>query len=183
MLQILMSMPMAIFFYRTVFQIEFMTNLHVLAIYLVLGIGADDLFVFYDVRTAAAMPSRHFAPVVIACGSNRVCCIIFFQAWLQAAADHAPAPPGASKQMIDIYRLDHAYKRAGGAMLTTSFTTAIAFMATATSPVMPISAFGCAQRFRFSKQRVFWAVVLQLLHRSFILVSVWPGSTRHALSS
>jgi hypothetical protein len=28
--------------------IEFLTNLHVLSIYLVLGIGADDLFVFYD---------------------------------------------------------------------------------------------------------------------------------------
>lgn len=37
-------MPMALFIYRTVFKVEFVTQLHVLAIYLVLGIGADDLF-------------------------------------------------------------------------------------------------------------------------------------------
>ena len=29
-------------------SVEFVTQMHVLSIYLVLGIGADDLFVFYD---------------------------------------------------------------------------------------------------------------------------------------
>ena len=48
MIQILLSMPCALFVYRTIFGVEFVTQLHVLAIYLVLGIGADDLFVFYD---------------------------------------------------------------------------------------------------------------------------------------
>lgn len=105
MLQILLSMPCALFVYRTIFGVEFVTQLHVLAIYLVLGIGADDLFVFYD-------------------------------AWLQSAHE-APDISGS-----DVTRMNYAYKRAAGAMLTTSFTTSIAFIATASSPVMPISAFG-----------------------------------------
>ena len=105
MLQILMSMPCSLFIYRTILGVEFVTQLHVLSIYLVLGIGADDLFVFYD-------------------------------AWMQSALE----PPSISGS--DLTRLNYAYQRAAGAMLTTSFTTAIAFIATASSPVMPISAFG-----------------------------------------
>ena len=63
-------------------------QLHVLAIYLVLGIGADDLFVFYD-------------------------------AWLQS--NHEPPHISGS----DLTRMNYAYQRAAGAMLTTSFTTSV----------------------------------------------------------
>jgi hypothetical protein len=105
MLQILMSMPTSLFIYRTVCGIDFVTQLHVLGVYLVLGIGADDLFVFFD-------------------------------AWLQSGY----APPEISRCVLT--RMDYAYRRAAGAMFTTSFTTAIAFIATASSPIMPISAFG-----------------------------------------
>eukprot|EP01050_Picozoa_sp_SAG11_P004863 SAG11_NODE_322_length_10757_cov_2.841809_4_plen_494_part_00 len=105
MLQILMSMPTSLFIYRTICGVDFLTQLHVLSVYLVLGIGADDLFVFFD-------------------------------AWRQSGY----APPAISGSLLT--RLDYAYKRAAGAMFTTSFTTAVAFIATASSPVMPISAFG-----------------------------------------
>ena len=105
MIQILMSMPLSLFIYRTIFGVEFVTQLHVLAIYLVLGIGADDLFVFFD-------------------------------AWLQSAY------AGEAISSSVLTRMDYTLRRAAGAMFTTSFTTAIAFIATATSPVMPISAFG-----------------------------------------
>ena len=105
MLQILFSLPTALFFYRTLLQIEFVTQMHVLSIYLVLGIGADDLFVFFD-------------------------------AWVQSEHE----PPRVSSTLLG--RMDYTYKRAASAMLTTSFTTAVAFVTTATSPVMPISAFG-----------------------------------------
>jgi len=44
-------------------------------------------------------------------------------------------------------------RRAAGAMLTTSFTTAVAFLATATSPVMPISAFGL-----YAGGRTLWSI-------------------------
>ena len=45
MLQILISFPSTYFFYRLIFQIEHFGTLQVLAIYVILGIGADDIFV------------------------------------------------------------------------------------------------------------------------------------------
>jgi hypothetical protein len=48
MVQIILSLPCTLFFYRVIFGIDFLTQMHVLSIYLVLGIGADDLFVFFD---------------------------------------------------------------------------------------------------------------------------------------
>ena len=48
MLQIILTLPLALFIYRGILQITFFNQLHVLAIYLVLGIGADDIFVFMD---------------------------------------------------------------------------------------------------------------------------------------
>ena len=48
MAQIMMSLPVAFFIYRVIFGITFYTQLHILAIFLVLGVGADDVFVFVD---------------------------------------------------------------------------------------------------------------------------------------
>ena len=48
MMQILFSLPITYFFYRFVFQVPFYTQLHILTIFLVLGIGADDIFVLTD---------------------------------------------------------------------------------------------------------------------------------------
>ena len=48
MLQIIFSMPAAFLVYRFVFGINYFTQLHGCAIFLALGIGADDIFVFSD---------------------------------------------------------------------------------------------------------------------------------------
>lgn len=48
MLQIIFSMPTAFLVYRYVFGINYFTQLHGCAIFLALGIGADDIFVFSD---------------------------------------------------------------------------------------------------------------------------------------
>lgn len=48
MAQILLSLPVAFFIYRLIFQITFFTQLHILSVFLVLGIGADDIFVLVD---------------------------------------------------------------------------------------------------------------------------------------
>jgi hypothetical protein len=48
MLQIILTLPVSLFVYRGIFRVTFFNQLHVLAIYLVLGIGADDIFVFVD---------------------------------------------------------------------------------------------------------------------------------------
>jgi len=46
--QILLSFPTTYFFYRVVFGIIHFGTLQTLAIYLLLGIGSDDIFIFYD---------------------------------------------------------------------------------------------------------------------------------------
>jgi hypothetical protein len=48
MLQILLSFPVTYFFYRMVCNIRHFGTLQVLAVYVILGIGADDIFVLYD---------------------------------------------------------------------------------------------------------------------------------------
>ena len=57
MLQILLSFPVTYFFYRVVLQISHFGTLQVLAVYVILGIGADDIFVLYDAFQQA--PRRH----------------------------------------------------------------------------------------------------------------------------
>ena len=103
MLQIVFSMPMAFLIYRFVFGINYFTQLHGTAIFLALGIGADDIFVFTD-------------------------------AWKQSKF----------VENIDnkLQRLQFTFSRTKIAVFNTSFTTTVAFLATAISPVMPISSFG-----------------------------------------
>jgi hypothetical protein len=48
MYQILFSLPVTMVFYRWVFQVDYFEFLHILIVYLVLGIGADNVFVFID---------------------------------------------------------------------------------------------------------------------------------------
>ena len=134
MLQVLCSLPIALFLYRTVAGITFITQMHILSIYLVLGIGADDLFVFYD-------------------------------AWIQSEFE-----PAHNANMVE--RMDYTYKRAATAMLTTSFTTCIAFIATAVSPLMPLSAFGL-----FASCAVFLNYVLVMLVFP-CLVYIWEITGR-----
>lgn len=120
MLQILFSLPCTLFVYRIIFGITFLTQMHVLSIFLVLGIGADDLFVFYD----AWLQSQHLVPKHA------------------AGAMEGDSDGVTVTQQRYIARMDYTYKRAAKAMLTTSFTTCVAFLATAASPLMPLSAFG-----------------------------------------
>eukprot|EP01083_Nonionella_stella_P213439 769854_1 len=48
MLEIYMSMPFAFFIFNIVFRVEFVQEIHFLTIFVLLGIGADDAFVFTD---------------------------------------------------------------------------------------------------------------------------------------
>ena len=104
MVEIILSIPLAFFFYRCVFQVQYFSNMHILAIFVLLGIGADDVFVFSD-------------------------------AFKQSAEE---AHLGGSLER----RIEYATLRASKAVFVTSFTTTIAFLATALSPIMPISTFG-----------------------------------------
>lgn len=100
-LQIILSLPMALFFYAPF--IPYFSNLHLLALFLCLGVGADDVFVFMD-------------------------------AWRQSALQPSLRTLSA--------RMAYTYERTFYTVLNTSFTTAIAFFASATASIMPIASFG-----------------------------------------
>ena len=99
-----MSLPTAYFLYRCIFQFKSFAGLNAMALFIILAIGADDIFVFYD-------------------------------AWEQSAWQ-----PELCVSLTK--RMDWVYRRAGKAMFITSFTTMCAFIATATSPIVPIQSFG-----------------------------------------
>ena len=88
--------------YRVVLDFQYFGIFHVLAIFILLCIGADDIFVFFDTWKFSA---HHSYPSVA-------------------------------------HRLSDCYRKAGGAMLYTSLTTAVAFAVSASSPMLAISSFG-----------------------------------------
>merc|ERR1719223_831609 len=110
MLQIVLSLPFARLFYSIIGQVAYFSTLQSLVIFLVLGIGADDVFVLVD-------------------------------GWRQSQVD-VPRLPGEDDEALLHRRLAACYSRTMQAVFNTSFTTAMAFVSTAISPVMPISAFG-----------------------------------------
>mmetsp|Transcript_73571 Transcript_73571/g.185940 ORF Transcript_73571/g.185940 Transcript_73571/m.185940 type:complete len:1090 (+) Transcript_73571:76-3345(+) len=116
LLQILFSIPVAFSVYRFVLNISYFQQLHGILIFIMLGVGSDDVFVFSD-------------------------------AWQQSEelvsnADH-PSDDANDKATKDLTaRLALAYQRAMVSVFNTSFTTAVAFLATAISPIIPIRTMG-----------------------------------------
>ena len=104
MLMILMSFPVTYMIYTGVFQVTMNTTLNQLTIFIVLGIAADDIFVYCD-------------------------------AWKQSAFIKFIAND-------EKRRTAYAFKRSFRAILVTSSTTAVAFLANAMSDIRPIRAFG-----------------------------------------
>lgn len=116
LLQIMFSIPVAFFFYRFVGQITFFQQLHAILIFIMLGIGADSVFVFSD-------------------------------AWHQSEellrdAKTSIKIQGSDKISILAARIALAYQRTLVSVFNTSFTTGVAFLATAISPIMPIHTMG-----------------------------------------
>jgi hypothetical protein len=114
MFMIFTSIPFAIFIYKGFYRISFFSELHSLAIFIVLGVGADDVFVLSDSwkMTALTYP-----------GSLRL-------------------PNGDLNRKLIHRRLYDCYKHTLATVFNTSLTTAVAFLATGLSPLMPISSFG-----------------------------------------
>ncbi|CAD7699178.1 unnamed protein product [Ostreobium quekettii] len=102
--EIFFAFPAGAFIYRQIFGIEFFAQLHILVIFILLGLGADDVFVFTD------------------------------------AFKQSESMPGVGINLQD--RLQYTAHRASKAVFVTSFTTAAAFFASATSELMPMASFG-----------------------------------------
>ena len=108
MLQILLSLPVTYTIYSLF--VPYFSQMHILATFLVLGVGADDVFVMTD-------------------------------GWKQSVRDVIPVPGETRRERLT-RRMAYAYGRTASAVFNTSFTTAMAFVSTAISPIMTISAFG-----------------------------------------
>jgi hypothetical protein len=162
MLQILISLPIAIFIYRVMFGIDFFQTLHALAIFVILGIGADNIFVFIDAvskrRSFLCNEQRH--PSMMQ--PNLLMPLQFEQAptksadmYLAAAGVAGGVQAGLASGSHELNlkakgalyahltdRLAYTFKRAVHATAVTSGTTIAAFLATAISPILPIGTFG-----------------------------------------
>ena len=58
MFEILISFPIALVIYRLIFRIEYVGNITGLSIFILLGIGADDIFVYFDAYRQSAHEPR-----------------------------------------------------------------------------------------------------------------------------
>eukprot|EP01049_Picozoa_sp_SAG25_P006437 SAG25_NODE_484_length_7474_cov_11.267823_3_plen_954_part_00 len=103
MIHIMMSVPVSLSIYLGPFGFNRFNTLCPLGIFVILGIGADDIFIMVD-------------------------------CWKQSIRYFDPE---------DLHlRMAWTWKRASHAMLTTTLTTAAAFMANGMSPIPPIAVFG-----------------------------------------
>ena len=55
LLFIFSSAPVAMFVYKCIFRIFYFDFIHILAVFLLLGIGADDVFVVFDAWKQSAL--------------------------------------------------------------------------------------------------------------------------------
>ncbi|GBG34318.1 Protein dispatched-like 1 [Hondaea fermentalgiana] len=123
---ILASIPVALFVYTAICQIHYFTNVHIVIFFLILGIGADDLLVFVD---AFIQSERYW------------CSIRGIRTKKQAEVVNVYGTGNADAEVL-IARLVYTYKAAVAAIMSTSATTAGAFLATGISPIAPIASFG-----------------------------------------
>mmetsp|Transcript_8463 Transcript_8463/g.34825 ORF Transcript_8463/g.34825 Transcript_8463/m.34825 type:complete len:1206 (+) Transcript_8463:235-3852(+) len=87
MLQILFSLPLSLFFYRVVLQLKYISIMQNLVIFVILGIGADDIFVYFDTwnasathdyKTVAHRMSHVYAHAAVAMGVTSATTILAF---------------------------------------------------------------------------------------------------------
>lgn len=179
MWQILMSFPLSYAFMNLLFLgTPYFAQIHILAIFLILGIGADDIFVFIDAwkQTAELTPPQvhahaqneiRFSKCVAENRSQQsatrinqsICSISLTKFCFVKFCRQGPdvARVGGMARAREIQRLRVTYKRSAQAVFNTSFTTMVAFIATAVSPIVPISSFGL-----FAALAILWNYIFVL---------------------
>ena len=124
MLMMAASFPPVTLLYRTCFGTS-MSLMNIVAVWLILGIGTDDVFIYVDMWAQYAQ--RRSATLT---------------AGKTVEADSVtPAPVDLSLAGLSA-RLAWTHRKAASAMLVTSFTTAAGFFSTSVSLLLPIRQFG-----------------------------------------
>ena len=118
MLMMAAAFPPVTLAYRTLFGTS-MSLMNVVSVWLILGIGTDDVFIYVD------MWAQYAAATAI--GAK--------------AVDPSTAAVDLSQAGLSA-RLSWTYRKAASAMLVTSFTTAAGFFSTSVSLLLPIRQFG-----------------------------------------
>jgi len=126
MFAILFSVPFSLFIYSGLFGIEYFTNIHIVTVFLILGVGADGIFVFVDAWKQSDDSWRAVLDVEDPDEAEKL----------------NRYGTGSSHTEVLIARLSYTYSRAVVAIFNTSVTTCGAFLATGVSPVTPVAAFG-----------------------------------------
>lgn len=106
-----LSFPVTLLITRFIFRVDYFTPLNLVAIFVILGISADDIFVFMDT-------------------------------WNQTKQYELLNPDTENRQNNLQLRMNYTWRRTTKSIFSTSFTTAVAFLATGFSKIMPIAAFG-----------------------------------------
>ena len=117
--------------YRCIIDFQYFGLFHILTIFIILGIGADDLFVFYD-------------------------------AWRLTAFSSYPSLA---------HRLNDAYSKSCTSMFVTSLTTAVAFAASALTPLLATKSFGVFAAilvfYNYFSVILFFPTVVMVYHLKF----------------
>ena len=117
--------------YRCIIDFQYFGLFHIITMFIILGIGADDLFVFYD-------------------------------AWRLTAFSSYPSLA---------HRLNDAYSKSSRSMFITSLTTAVAFAASALSPLLATKSFGVFAAilvfYNYFSVIIFFPTVVMVYHLKF----------------
>ena len=141
---IMLSFPFAYFIYYFIFGIAYFDLLSAMIVFVLLGVGADDIFVFtgmYQLLYFCLVTQNTVGVQRLTSTTKKECLFgfIFFcclvDAWHQSV--HFVKDPNDH-----VERMTFTYRRASNAMLVTQTTTFFAFLATAFSRLLPVAAFG-----------------------------------------
>lgn len=130
--QILLSIPYSAIWYVLGLRVTYFAAIHTAALFMIIGIGADDVFVYVDAYSQARRLVKQIKLRELAMRTRRT---------RNDYADVDIAEVTLNRDDLKLI-LYYAFLRTKNAVAATSFTTAFAFICMAVSPIMPLSAFG-----------------------------------------
>lgn len=135
--------------------IDYFNSVHVIAIFLLLGVGADNIFVFVDAWKQSEQLWTNYRGI---------------RTKEEALTLNVYGTNDEELEVL-IARLSYTYSRSSGAIFNTSSTTAAAFFATASSPIVPVAAFGIYAAIAIIVNFI-WLLVLQptlvMIHHFYV---------------
>uniref|UniRef100_A0A182NZ92 SSD domain-containing protein n=1 Tax=Anopheles dirus TaxID=7168 RepID=A0A182NZ92_9DIPT len=127
------SLGIAYFIYSFIFELTFFPFMNLLAVIVVVGIGADDAFIFLKIWQCTVADRMK-------CGGGIVIPIVPSTSSCNSEASGAGGRSGASDTLVEI--MGSTLRHAALSMLVTSLTTAAAFYASYVSSITAVRCFG-----------------------------------------